>query len=71
MPNKELPHHHGERNISSLQTQLDNINDFQAVAEIFKQLGDTTRIRIFWLLCHWICPALRYLIICALCEAAV
>lgn len=52
MPNKELPHHHGERNISSLQTQLDNINDFQAVAEIFKQLGDTTRIRIFWLLCH-------------------
>ena len=52
MPNKELPHHHGERNISSLQTQLDNINDFQAVAEIFKQLGDTTRIHIFWLLCH-------------------
>lgn len=52
MPNKELPHHHGERNISSLQTQLDNINDFQAVAEIFKQLGDTARIRIFWLLCH-------------------
>ena len=52
MPNKELPHHHGERNISSLQTQLDNINDFQAVAEIFKQLGDTTRIRIFWLLCY-------------------
>ena len=52
MPNKELPHHHGERNISSLQTQLDNINDFQAVSEIFKQLGDTTRIRIFWLLCH-------------------
>ena len=52
MPNNELPHHHGERNISSLQTQLDNINDFQAVAEIFKQLGDTTRIRIFWLLCH-------------------
>ena len=52
MPNKELPHHHGERNISSLQTQLDNITDFQAVAEIFKQLGDTTRIRIFWLLCH-------------------
>ena len=52
MPNRELPHDHGERNISSLQTQLDNINDFQAVAEIFKQLGDTTRIRIFWLLCH-------------------
>ena len=24
----------------------------QTVAEVFKQLGDTTRIRIFWLLCH-------------------
>ncbi len=22
------------------------------MAEIFKQLGDTTRVRIFWLLCH-------------------
>ena len=26
--------------------------DFQTVAEIFKQLADGNRIRIFWLLCH-------------------
>ena len=25
---------------------------FETVAELFKQLGDTTRLRIFWLLCH-------------------
>ena len=27
-------------------------DDFQTVADIFKQLGDGSRIRIFWLLCH-------------------
>ena len=26
--------------------------DFQTAAELFKQLGDGNRIRIFWLLCH-------------------
>lgn len=49
----ELPHHHGgENRISGIRKQLDNIEDFQTIAEIFKQLGDTTRIRIFFLLCH-------------------
>ena len=53
MLKKELPHHHEEGNrTSSIQEQLSNIDDFQTVAEIFKQLGDTTRIRIFFLLCH-------------------
>ena len=28
------------------------LDDFQTVADIFKQLGDGSRIRIFWLLCH-------------------
>lgn len=27
--------------------------DFQTVADIFKQLCDGSRIRIFWILCHW------------------
>ncbi len=48
-----LPHQHGaSNNLSSLFEQLSNISDFQTVAEIFKQLGDSSRIRIFWLLCH-------------------
>ena len=29
-----------------------SVQDFQTVADIFKQLGDGSRIRIFWLLCH-------------------
>ena len=53
MQKKELPHHHGEGTENSLiQEQLKKISDFQTIAEIFKQLGDTTRIRIFFLLCH-------------------
>lgn len=35
-----------------IQEYVDHVNNFQIVADIFKQLGDTTRIRIFWLLCH-------------------
>lgn len=47
-----LPHRHGEKNIEHLQGELSQINRFATVAEIFKQLSDPTRIRIFWLLCH-------------------
>lgn len=53
MEDMKLPHHHGEGpETALLQKQLDQIDYFHAVAEVFKQLGDTTRIRIFWLLCH-------------------
>ena len=49
----KLPHHHGEGDSTALlQEELDRIDYFQTVAEVFKQLDDTTRIRIFWLLCH-------------------
>ena len=49
----ELPHHHGEeKETAILQKQLNRVSNFQTVADIFRQLGDTTRIRIFWLLCH-------------------
>ena len=29
------------------------MEEFQTVSELFRQLGDGSRIRIFWLLCHW------------------
>lgn len=49
----ELPHHHSEpQEIEMIQNQIDRTEHFQIVADIFKMLGDTTRIRIFWLLCH-------------------
>ncbi len=53
MIKETLPHYHGEgKETSGIRKQLNNIEDFQTIAEIFKQLGDTTRIRIFFLLCH-------------------
>ncbi|MBQ6035795.1 MAG: winged helix-turn-helix transcriptional regulator [Lachnospiraceae bacterium] len=35
-----------------MEELLTRIGDFQTVADIFKQLSDTSRLRIFWLLCH-------------------
>ena len=51
MSNLPLPHDHGqpmERELS----HVPSVAEFQTVADIFKQLGDGSRIRIFWLLCH-------------------
>lgn len=53
MPAPSLPHQHeNSTELNYLESQLSRIDDFQIVAEVFKQLGDTSRIRIFWLLCH-------------------
>ena len=53
MLKQTLPHHHHEgKETSGIMEQLSKIDDFQTIAEVFKQLGDTTRIRIFFLLCH-------------------
>jgi len=35
-----------------LKKELTESEDFQTAAEFFGQLGDATRIRIFWILCH-------------------
>lgn len=51
MPEKHLPHDHGQ----VLEREFDHMpqtDDFQTVADVFKLLGDGSRIRIFWLLCH-------------------
>ena len=50
---KSLPHHHAHTHAAeNLSSQLERIRDFYTVAEVFKQLSDSTRVRIFWLLCH-------------------
>ena len=51
MPKKMLPHDHGQAVERGLE-HMPRVEDFQTVADIFKQLGDGSRIRIFWLLCH-------------------
>lgn len=48
-----LPHDHGDhKNINFIEKELENSNNFKIVSEIFKQLSDTSRLKIFWLLCH-------------------
>jgi len=47
-----LPHRHGEKNIESIKAELLKNTRFFAAAEIFKQLGDQTRLQVFWVLCH-------------------
>ena len=48
-----LPHDHGEqRHAEQLHRELMNTARFGAVSEIFKQLSEPTRVRIFWLLSH-------------------
>ena len=47
----KLPHDHGQMIEQELEN-MPSVSNFQTVADIFKQLGDGSRIRIFWLLCH-------------------
>ena len=53
MAQNTLPHNHDtEKNAELLQKIVRKTQNFEIVADIFKQLSDTNRTRIFWLLCH-------------------
>lgn len=53
MANEALPHNHGTFSASEqLIARIAKTEDFQTVAEYFKQLSDGNRLRIFLLLCH-------------------
>lgn len=51
MPEQTLPHDHGQK-IDNVLEHMPLPEHFQTLADVFKQLGDSSRIRIFWLLCH-------------------
>lgn len=51
MSHPALPHDHGQQ-IEHALSQMSQTQDFRVVSDIFKQLGDSSRVRIFWLLCH-------------------
>ncbi len=46
-----MDHSHGNDN-EKLEASLPRTEDCVAVAEAFAQLGDGTRLKILWLLCH-------------------
>lgn len=51
MADRKLPHDHGRAG-ERLLALMPKADEFQAVSEIFKLLADSSRMRIFWLLCH-------------------
>ena len=51
MSTHSLPHDHGQPFEQELE-HMPSTEDFGTVAAIFKQLGDGSRLRLFWLLCH-------------------
>ena len=49
----QLPHDHGASSqAASLHQEVMQVAHFAAAAEVFKQLSDPTRVRMFWLLSH-------------------
>ena len=51
MKNQILPHDHGY-NEKKVAEHLPTEEEIAGVSEAMKQLGDPSRLRIFWLLCH-------------------
>ena len=51
MSEKKLPHSHGNES-EHVFNHMPETSDFQVVSDIFKQISDASRIRIFWILCH-------------------
>ena len=51
MQTTSLPHDHGQPMEQELHN-MPSVGNFQTLSDIFKQLGDGSRLRIFWLLCH-------------------
>ena len=50
MQSLNLPHDHGR--IDGSIGPVPSDDDFSEAAGVFRQLGDSSRLRIFWLLCH-------------------
>lgn len=49
----KLPHqHHSEEENRAILEKIPDEKTIFAVADAMKHLGDPTRLRIFWLLCH-------------------
>ena len=49
---KSLPHDHGQI-IEKEPERIPEESEFNTVSDVFKQLCDGSRIRIFWILCHY------------------
>lgn len=46
-----LPHDHGQ-DTTHMLAQMPPPEEFQHLADLLRQVGDGSRLRLFWLLCH-------------------
>jgi len=46
-----LPHDHGQT-AEKIAASLPSTEEFRLSADLFRQLSDATRLKIFWILCH-------------------
>ena len=46
-----IPHDHGD-NLAQILRRMPEQPAFAEAADVFSQLGDATRLRILWILCH-------------------
>lgn len=51
MAHYNLPHNHGQH-MDKVLDKMPSDEGFQSISLLFQQLGDPTRLRILWLLCH-------------------
>ena len=49
MPKRILPHNHGE-DLELLLERIPETEGLSLAADLFKEVSDSTRLRIFWLL---------------------
>ena len=52
MENEAVLHDHGAEISEHLRDNVAKTESFRTVSDIFKLLADSSRVRIFWLLCH-------------------
>lgn len=51
MTHIELPHNHGQH-IARFMENSPSSEEFQDISLLLRQMGDTSRLRLFWILCH-------------------
>ena len=51
MSHIHLPHDHGQK-MEEIISNIPDAERFLTLAEMFRQLSDGSRLRLFWLLCH-------------------
>ncbi len=48
----QLPHDHGQKEKEEKFDHMPSLEQFQIVSEVFKNINDVNRLKIFWILCH-------------------